>query len=102
MTWTETHRRWQAMREIEEQLARDPGAGLPWKKEYDDLFGDRTGLVAALRYRWELSYTTQQDPTLRKPVRDDYLRRLAARSRGVLRLLDREDPTGEAVPREVA
>jgi len=100
MTWTETHRRWQALREIEELLARDPEAALPWKDEYVELFGDRAGLLAALRYRWELAYTTQQDPTLRRPQRDEQLRRLTERSRGVLRLLAREARKGEGGPVE--
>lgn len=93
MTWTETHRRWQALRRVEEQL--QDGADVPWDEEYAEIFGDREGLVAALRYRWELARTTQSDPTLRRPVRDEQLRRLAVRSRGVLRVLAEHDGPGE-------
>jgi hypothetical protein len=90
------------MREIEEVLAADPQAGLPWNEDYAELFGDRAGLVAALRYRWELARTTQDDPTLRRPARDEQLRRLVARSRGVLRVLDADGGDREAGSRAVA
>ena len=88
MTWSETHRRWQALREVEEHLATD-AAELPWTEEYAEIFGDRDGLVAALRYRWQLSRDTQLDSHLPEHVLDEQRRRLDHRARGVLRLLGR-------------
>ena len=102
MTWSETKRRWRAMREIEERLAGDPTAGLPWTEEYAELFGDRAGLVAALRYRWELARDTQLDSHLPEEVRDQQMVRLAERSHGVLRVLDGENHSEEGGQRVVA
>lgn len=106
MTWTETHRRWQVLRAVEElldqQLAAGEAPALPWREEYAPLFGDRAGLVAALRYRWELAASTQLDHQLPEQVVAEQRRRLLLRSRGVLRLLDSAPPAGEAVPRVVA
>ena len=87
MSWTDTHRRWRAMREIEELLAAEPDRELPWREEYAELFGDRAGLLAALRYRWNLAQSTQLDPDLPDEVREEQQRRLVRRSRGVLRVL---------------
>lgn len=98
MTWSETHRRWQAMRQIEEHLAAG-AADLPWTEEYAEIFGDRTGLLTALRYRWQLSRETQLDTHLPEHVLDEQRRRLDHRSRGLVRLLgstgygdQRDDP----------
>lgn len=93
MTWNETHRRWRALREIEEGLADGTGE-LPWTPEYADLFGDRDGLLAALRYRWELSRDAQLDSHLPEQVLEEQRRRLTERASGVLRLL-REAGYGE-------
>lgn len=86
MTWNETHRRWRALREIEENLA-DGRSELAWTEEYAELFGDRAGLVAALRYRWQLSRDAQLDTHLPEHVLEEQRRRLDHRARGVLRLL---------------
>ena len=102
MTWSETHRRWQAMRAIEEQLTTASEPELPWNDELALLFGDRAGLVAALRYRWQLSVDTQLDTHLPEHVLEENRRRLELRARGVLRLLDTAPPTGEGVERVVA
>ena len=102
MTWSETKRRWRVMREIEEQLAGDPAAGLPWTEEYAELFGDRAGLVAALRYRWELARNTQLDSHLPEEVVEQQMLRLAERSHGILRVLDAEDRREQGGDRAVA
>jgi hypothetical protein len=94
MTWSETHRRWQAMREVEDRLATG-AAELPWNEEYAEIFGDRAGLLAALRYRWQLSRDTQLDSHLPEHVLDEQRRRLDHRARGVRRLLGlQEGPAG--------
>lgn len=54
MTWQQTHARWQALTEIETALATDPLTPPAWRPGYDELFGDRAGLSAFLRYRWAL------------------------------------------------
>lgn len=86
MTWSETHRRWQALQEIE-VLANAGCTELPWNEEYAAIFGDRDALAAALRYRWDLARQTQLDPQLTEPVLEQQRARLWERNAGVLRLL---------------
>ncbi|MCR1785237.1 hypothetical protein KVF89_22045 [Nocardioides carbamazepini] len=88
MTWTETHRRWQALRAVEQELWAADRPELPWTDELADIFGDRDGLRAALRYRWRLAVSTQLDTHLPERVLEEQRRRLADRGRGVLRVLD--------------
>lgn len=99
MTWSETHRRWQAMRTIEDQVSATSTPELPWNDELALLFGDRTGLVAALRYRWQLSLDAQLDTHLPEPVLEEVRRRLELRSRAVRRLLDTAPRAEEGVAR---
>ncbi len=72
MTWQQTHSRWQALKDVEAAVATDPLAPLPWTAAYADLFGDRDGLVAYLRYRWLLR--------LAEPAVDDVHRESPART----------------------
>lgn len=90
MTWSETHRRWQVLRAVEEELARTESPVLPWRSEYAELFGDRAGLLAALRYRWQLTVNAQLDTHLPERELEEQRRKLARRSRGVLRVLEAE------------
>ena len=86
MSWTETHRRWQALQEIE-ALATAGCDELPWNAEYAEIFGDRDALAAALRYRIELARDAQLDTHLPEPVIEEQRLRLLERNAGVLRLL---------------
>lgn len=94
MTWSETHRRWQALRTIEEHLASSETAELPWHDDYAELFGDRSGLLTALRYRWQLTMDAQLDTHLSEAALEEQRRLLARRARGVRRILAAEDLTG--------
>ncbi|MCX6396945.1 MAG: hypothetical protein NTV23_10705 [Propionibacteriales bacterium] len=87
MSWTQTHRRWEAMREIE-ALAAAGCTELPWNAEYADLFGDRDGLAAALRYRWKLTESTQLDTHLTEQVLAEHRARLAERQGPLLRMVE--------------
>jgi hypothetical protein len=91
MGWTETHRRWQALQEIETWANADVLDTVPWTTEYAELFGDRDSLVAALRSRWEQARRAQLDSHLPERVLEEQWRRLHARHAGVLRLLERYD-----------
>lgn len=90
MSWTDTHRRWQALAEIE-VLANAGCDELPWNTEYAAIFGDRDELAAALRYRWELNQSTQLDTHLSEAVLEEQRRRLMTRSEGLLRLLENHE-----------
>jgi hypothetical protein len=88
MGWSETHRRWQVLRELETELNRTDGP-LPWNEEYAGLFGDPATLLALLRYRWQLAHDAQDDPYLTEDLREEQQRRLARRFAGVRRILQR-------------
>jgi hypothetical protein len=85
MSWHETHRRWQALREVESTAART--GRLPWREDYEEIFGDRSQLVAALRHRWRQTVQAQLDPQLPETVYDEVRERLSREHRGVLRVL---------------
>lgn len=102
MTWSETKRRWRLMREIEDLFVADPAAQLPWDEEHAELFGDRDGLVAALRYRWQLARDTQIDPHVPEAAYDEQRLRLERRTRTLLRILDDAARRGQAGQRVVA
>lgn len=89
MTWSETKRRWAILREIEDLFVADPEADLPWTEEHAVLFGDRDGLVAALRYRWQLTRDAQLDTYSSEPAWDEQLARVERRTRTLLGILDR-------------
>jgi hypothetical protein len=95
MGWSETHRRWQVLRELEADLSRTDGP-LPWNQEYADLFGDRAAMLAMLRYRWELARDAQVDPSLPEHVLDEQRRRIDGRFAGVRRILQRYADAGIA------
>lgn len=96
MSWTETRRRWQILREIEAALAAG-ATELPWGEEYAALFGDRAGLLAMMRYRWQLTYDTQLDSHLPEAALEEQRRRLDRRLDGVRRLLERYGALGGAL-----
>lgn len=90
MSWTETHRRWGALHDIDERAGRRGSGELPWNQEYAEIFGDPESLVEALRYRWVLAVRAQLDGA--GPSADLEARReLAKRYRGTLQILRRWD-----------
>ena len=91
MSWHDTRVRWRILREIEAASHDDPTGTLPWHDAYAAVFGDRESLVAALRYRWQLTQQAQLDMFLTEPVLDERLDDLRRRNAGVLRILERHD-----------
>lgn len=85
MSWETTHRRWAAMREV--AAAAEFSRETPWRPEYAELFGDREGLLAALRYRSDLAAQAQLDPDLPMEAYKERVRARRERDRGVQRLL---------------
>jgi len=87
MSWETTHRRWAALREV--AAAAEFSREVPWRPEYAELFGDREGLLAALRYRADLAVQAQLDPDLPMEAFEERAHLLHVRDRGVRRLLRR-------------
>jgi hypothetical protein len=91
MGWTETHRRWQALQEIEALASTGAIDEIPWTDDYAEIFGDRAALVAALRHRWQQTRRAQLDSHLPEHVLEEQWCRLHSRYAGLLRLLERYD-----------
>jgi len=91
MGWTETHRRWQALQEIEALASAGSIDEIPWTDDYAGIFGDRAALVAALRHRWQQTRRAQLDSHLPEHVLEEQWCRLHTRHAGLLRLLERYD-----------
>ena len=96
MTWTETHERHRIIREVVATAATDPTGTLPWRDEYAAHYGDRDGLLFALRHRWERTCQAQLDTHLPEEVLDERYRDLHRSNAGVLRILDRYAGGGRA------
>ncbi|GAA4471818.1 hypothetical protein GCM10023094_03120 [Rhodococcus olei] len=90
MSWASTHQWWQAVREAEAEIERRGDGVLPWRPELVGVFGDPDGLIAALRYRWNLTMQAQADE-LAGADGDAYERALINANRGVLRILQAVD-----------
>lgn len=54
MSWQRTNQWWSTLREVATEVERARDGRLPWHPRYAEVFGDRDGLLAALRYRWRL------------------------------------------------
>ncbi|MGW4351262.1 hypothetical protein ACWELJ_04150 [Nocardia sp. NPDC004582] len=69
-----------------EEIERHGDGQLPWRPEYAGVFGDPDGLIAALRYRWNLTMQAQADEWAGADSDAD-IRALIDANRGVLHLL---------------
>ena len=88
MTWTETHERFRIIREVVAAAEADPTGTLPWRDEYAELFGDRDGLINALRSRWQHTCEAQLDSEMSEAELQEEHRRLLRTHAAVLRILD--------------
>jgi hypothetical protein len=102
MTWHETHQRIRIIREVEATAAVDMSGRLPWRESWSASFGDRQGLLDALRARWDRMCIAQLDElTSFERVRETE-RRLRRSNAGVLRILESHGlvgvPAGAVAP----
>jgi hypothetical protein len=88
VSWTRTSEWWRAVREVSDELEHTGLGMLPWRPHYAEVFGDREGLLAALRYRWQLIAQAQgSDPAWSVGERLLHDDDLAARHAGLLRAI---------------
>ncbi|WP_310961641.1 hypothetical protein [Nocardioides terrisoli] len=99
MSWEETHRRWTALREVAATAAFTRDGELPWNDQYAEIFGDRDGLLTALRHRWNQTMQTQLDSHLTAGQIEDRRRDLIRENAGVLRILRRYGVTARGEER---
>lgn len=97
MSWSETHRRLDALRAIEAELDRAGDGRLPWRPEYEEIFSDRRTLLLQLRYRWRLLVEAQGDgPDARQALADRHRGLLAVLRRHSWELSDERERLGVA------
>jgi hypothetical protein len=96
MTWQETHKRTEIIREVEAAAAADMTGALPWREEWVPYFGSPDGLLKALRARWNRMCEAQLDNRTGEDVFADTLTRLRRTQAGVLAILRRAGETAEA------
>lgn len=101
MTWHDPHERTRIIREVEAAAAADLSGRLPWRESWSACFGDRSGLLTALRSRWDRMCIAQLDElTSPEQVRETE-RNLRRSNTGVLRILEAHGlvgvPAGAAV-----
>ena len=88
MGWTTTSGWWRALREVSDELELRQDGEVPWQARYADIFGDRDGLLQALRYRWTLILQAQgADFTWSVGERILHDAELADKHRGLLRAI---------------
>ena len=104
MTWTETHERYRIIREVVRAAEADSTGTLLWREEYAEHFGDRDGLVNALRTRWQHTCEAQLDSNMSEAELQTAHRQLLNTHAAVLRVLDnhRAVPFAEADGMSVA
>lgn len=102
MTWHETHERTRIFREVEAAAAADLSGRLPWRESWSPYFGDRSGLLAALRARWDRMCIAQLDELTGPEQVRETERRLRRSNAGVLRILEAHGlvgvPAGAGAP----
>ena len=88
MTWTETHERFRIIRDVVRAAEADPSGVLAWREEYAEYFGNREGLVNALRSRWQHTCEAQLDSDMSEEELQEAHRKLLRTHAAVLRVLD--------------
>jgi hypothetical protein len=61
MTWTQTHKRWAALRDVRAEIERRQDGELPWSDSLAEIFETRHHLALALHYAWTLTLTARVD-----------------------------------------
>ncbi|TCO60828.1 hypothetical protein [Actinocrispum wychmicini] len=92
MTWTETHRYYDRLRAVVDQVERTDDGALPWCDEFAEIFRDPAGLVLALRRHWQLIVRAQVDEPYDPDGRPSAeLRAMMLRHRSLLAVLRTHD-----------
>lgn len=91
MTWTETKRRQQVLREVRAVAAVRLDGVLPWSDDYTDAYDDPAALLRDLAYFWRIQVEAQVDPRLDEIGLEDRRDELFRQNEGVLRILDAHD-----------
>jgi len=91
MTWTETKRRQQVLREVRAVAAARLDGVLPWRDDYADAYDEPAELLRDLAYFWRLQVEAQVDPGLDEVGLQDRREDLFRQNEGVLRILDAHD-----------
>lgn len=88
MTWTETRRRQQVLREVKAIASERQDGVLPWTDDYADAFTGPDDLLRELAYIWRIHVEAQIDTNLDEASLDDRWDSLHHRYAGVRRILE--------------
>jgi len=88
MTWTETRRRQDVIREVRAMAEIRRDGVLPWCDDYTDAFAGPGELLHELEYRWRLHVETQIDTNLGESAMDERWESLHAWHQPVLDILE--------------
>ena len=100
MTWNETHERTRIIREAIAAAAADMTGAVPWREEWSAYFDGPSGLVAALRSRWERMCAAQLDTRASHDDVEETYARLRRSEAAVVRILEtaRDQAIGRVMP----
>ena len=91
MTWTETNRRQQVLRDVKAVAAVRRDGVLPWNDTYADAYAGPDELLRDLAYFWRIQVDAQLDPNLDEAGLDDRRTDLFRQNEAVLLILDAHD-----------
>ena len=102
MSWTETHKRWTALREVRVEIERN--GELPWSAELAEVFHTPHELALALQYFWTLTLAARVDDAVEMDGAGAAQlagRRFADQNAGLQRVLEQHFVSLAAVERQI-
>ena len=91
MTWTETRRRQQVLREVRAIAAVRLDGVLPWSDDYADAFPGPDDLLRDLAYFWRIHVEAQIDSNLTEVQLDERWSAVYSAYPGIRQILDAHD-----------
>jgi hypothetical protein len=104
MTWTETHKRWAALRDVRAEIELRQDGELPWSAELAEIFRTPDELALALQYFWTMTLAARVDDAVGMDGAGAARlawRRLADENAGLRRVLDRHFAASGTVDRQI-
>lgn len=88
MTWTETKRRQDVLREVKAIAAVRQDGVLPWSDDYSDAYASPEELLRDLQYFWRITVEAQIDTTLSPAALEERWDAIHRANPGVLPILE--------------
>jgi hypothetical protein len=91
MTWTETKRRQDVLREVKAIAAVRQDGVLPWSEEYTDAYATPDELLRDLTYFWRITVEAQIDTKMSAAALEERWDAIHRANPGVLTILESND-----------